>query len=139
MKKLLVDTNILLDLLARRVPHYNEAAELFSLADRKKVTLAVSSLSMVNAHYILRKQKSESEGRKILRNLKILVRVLPLDDRICTLALNSDFSDFEDAIQHHSAIEHGQEIIITRNLSDYKASTLPVMTARDFIHSGLVK
>ena len=139
MKKLLVDTNILLDLLARREPYYLEAARLFSMADKKKLALTISSLSIVNTHYILRKQKSESEVRKVLHNLKILVKILPLDERICTLALNSDFSDFEDAIQYYTAIEHGQEIIVTRNVSDYKTSTLPVMTGREVIHSGGLK
>ena len=58
-----------------------------------------------------------------------------LDDKITDLALNSDFNDFEDAIQYYTAIENNQEIIITRNQPDYKASRLPVMTASEFINS----
>ena len=135
MRKLYLDTNIILDLLARRMPFYTEAAELFSLADQKKLTLSISSLSLADIYYILSKQNPQMEVRKILRKFKILVIVLPLDNKITDLALNSEFRDFEDAIQYFTAIENGQEMIITRNLSDFKDSKIPVMTAGEFIRS----
>jgi len=135
MRKIFLDTNIILDLLAYRMPFYPEAAELFSLADKKKLILSISSLCLADTHYILSKQNPEMEVRKILRNLKVLVNVLPLDDKITDLALNSEFHDFEDAIQYYTAIENEQELIITRNLSDYKDSKIPIMTAGEFIKS----
>ncbi len=134
MKKLLVDTNILLDLLARRIPFYDEAAGLFLLAERGIIELTVSAISMVNTHYVLKRQLSEQEVRKVLRDLRLLVGVLPVDQKITDLALNSDFKDFEDAIQYHTALEYAQEIIITRNLADFKHSSIPVMTAGQFVH-----
>jgi len=133
MRKLLVDTNILLDLLGRCMPYFTEAAKLFTMAENKQIHISVSSLSIVNTHYILRKYKNEDETRNIIRNLKLLVSELPVDKRITDLALNSRFSDFEDAIQYYTALEGKREIIITRNLIDYKESTLPVMTAGEFI------
>jgi predicted nucleic acid-binding protein len=135
MKKLFLDTNIILDLLANRFPFYTEAAELFSLADKHKLKLSISSLCMADTHYILSRQNPEMEVRKILRKFKILVNVLSLDDKITDLALNSEFRDFEDAIQYFTAIENDQDIIITRNLSDFKDSKIPVMTAKEFIKS----
>ncbi|MCX6320723.1 MAG: PIN domain-containing protein [Bacteroidia bacterium] len=135
MRKIFLDTNIILDLLAYRMPFYTEAAELFSLADKKKLTLSISSLCLADTHYILSKQNPEMEVRKILRKFKVLVNVLPLDDKITDLALNSEFRDFEDPIQYYTAIENEQELIITRNLSDYKDSKIPVMTAGEFIKS----
>jgi len=136
MKQILLDTNIALDLLARRMPFYNDAATLFSQADKKTISLSISALSLVNIHYIISKLKPEKETRKILRNLKILLLVLTLDDKIVDLALNSDFFDFEDAIQYFTAIENNQELIITRNMSGYRKSKIPVMTAREFIESS---
>ena len=130
-----VDTNIILDLLACRMPFYTEAAHLFSLADKKKVKLSVSSLCLANTHYILSRQNPELEVRKILRQFKVLVNVLPLDDKITDLALNSEFHDFEDAIQYYTAIENDQDLIITRNQPDFKESKIPVMTAAEFIKS----
>ncbi len=135
MKQILLDTNIALDLLARRMPFYNDAAELFSMADKKTINLSISALSLANIHYVIIKFKPEQETRKILRNLLILLQVLSLDAKIADLALNSDFNDFEDAIQYFTAIENNQELIITRNMSGYRKSNIPVMTAREFIES----
>jgi len=132
MRKLLVDTNILLDLLGRRMPYFTEAAKLFTMAENKQVNISVSSLSIVNTHYILRKYKNEEKTRNIIRKLKLLVSELPVDKRITDFALNSAFRDFEDAIQYYTALEGKQEMIITRSLIDFKESTLPVMTAGEF-------
>jgi predicted nucleic acid-binding protein len=135
MKNLFLDTNIVLDLLATRMPFYTEAAKLFSLADKKKLKLSISSLCLADAHYILSGKNSEMEVRKILRKFKVLVNVLPLDDKITDLALNSDFKDFEDAIQYFTAIENDQHLIITRNQADFKESKIPVMTAGEYLKS----
>lgn len=135
MRKILLDTNIVIDLLASREPFYAEAARLFSLADKKEIKLSVSALSLANAHYILSKFIQEQEARKALRSLKVLITTLPLDDKIVDLALNADFEDFEDAIQYYTAIENDQELIITRNQSDFKNSKIPIMTAGEFIKS----
>jgi predicted nucleic acid-binding protein len=135
MKKLFLDTNIILDLLANRMPFYTEAAELFSLADKKEIKLSISSLCLADTHYILSKQNPDLEVRKILRKFKVLVNVLPLDNKIADLALNSEFRDFEDAIQYYTAIENDQDIIITRNQHDFRDSKIPIMTAGEFIKS----
>lgn len=135
MKQILLDTNIALDLLARRIPFYNDAAALFTLADKKIISLSISALSLANIHYVIAKLKPEQETRKILRNLVILLQVLSLDDKILDLALNSDFNDFEDAIQYFTAIENDQELIVTRNMSGFRKSKIPVMTAWEFMES----
>lgn len=56
-----------------------------------------------------------------------------MDDKIIDLSLNSDFNDFEDTIQYYTAIENKFEIIITRNLRDFKLSKIPIMTANDYL------
>ena len=136
MTKLLIDTNIVLDLLARREPFYNYAAQIFSLADKRKVLLSVSSLSFATAYYILSKSLQALEVRNILRKLMILVNVCTLDDKIIELALNdSAFDDFEDGLQYHTAVENSQDIIITRNQKDFKKSIIPVMNADEYLNS----
>jgi predicted nucleic acid-binding protein len=135
MKSIFLDTNIVLDLLAYRMPFYTEAAKLFSLADKEKIKLSISALCLADSNYILSRQNPEMEVRKILRRFKVLVNVLPLDDKITDLALNSEFKDFEDAIQYFTAIENDQDIIITRNQPDFKESKIPIMTAGEFIKS----
>jgi predicted nucleic acid-binding protein len=136
MKKVFIDTNIVLDLLSRREPFFEEAAELFSLADRKIVNLSASSLTIANTSYTLLRQMNSKDTKSVLRKLRIIVDILPLDDKVVGLALNDEtFTDFEDGLQHFTAIEANQEVIITRNLKDFKKSKLPVMTAKQFLKS----
>lgn len=136
MNKILIDTNIILDLLAKREPYYNGAASLFTLADQNKVKLAISSLSIANTNYVLSKIKSAKEAREILRRFKVLVRVLNLNNKIIDLALaDNSFKDFEDGLQYYSALEHNLEIIVTRNPKDFKSSKLPIMSADEFMSS----
>lgn len=134
MKNLFIDTNIVIDLLSRREPFYDESATLFSLADQKIIEINISSLTVANTSYTLLRQISTKKTKEVLRKLRLIVNILPLDDKIIGLALNDDsFSDFEDGLQYFTAIENNQDIIITRNLKDFKASKLPVMTARQFL------
>ena len=134
MKRLFVDTNILIDLLSRREPFFEEAAELFSLADRKQVELSVSSLTLANTSYALLRQIDSNKVKSVLRKLRLILKVLPLDDKIIGLALNDEnFSDFEDGLQYYSAIENQIDVIITRNKKDFKNSIIPVLTAKEFL------
>ena len=136
MKRILIDTNIVIDLLAKREPFYQEPAKLFSLADKTKVRLFVSALSFANVNYVLLKQRKPEETKQVLRKLKLIVGILDLEEKIINLALNdNDFNDFEDALQYFSAIENNIEIIVTRNLKDFQNSKLPVMTAEQCIKS----
>ena len=133
MEQNFVDTNIVLDLLEKREDFFEEAQELFTLADQKKVKLFVSALTIVNVHYLLLKHL-RNEARKAISKFKVLVEILSIDDKILELSLASDFSDFEDAIQYYSAIEYGMDAIITRNKKDFKNINLPVLTAKEFLN-----
>jgi len=134
MKRIFVDTNIVIDLLSRREPFFEEAAVIFSLADKKQVELSVSSLTITNTSYTLFRQMDSNKAKSVLRKLRLILKILPLDDKIIGLALNDEtFSDFEDGLQYFTAIENEQEIIITRNLKGFKNSKMPTMTAKQFI------
>jgi len=134
MKKLFIDTNIVIDLLSRREPFYEEAANLFSLADKKIIELSISSSTIANISYTLLRQTNSASAKEILRKLRLIINILPLDDKIIGIALNDNlFDDFEDGLQYFTAIENNQDLIVTRNLKDFKNSDLPVMTARQFL------
>jgi len=79
---------------------------------------------------------SQAESRRILSTFKILVKVLAVDDKIIDLSLNSAFKDFEDAIQYYTATENQVDILLTRNLKDYKAARITVMMAEDYLLSA---
>ena len=60
--------------------------------------------------------------------------VLELNDKIIELSLNDEsFKDFEDGLQYYTAVENQSNIIITRNLKDFKSSRIPVMTASQYL------
>lgn len=134
MEKLFVDTNIVIDLLQKREGFYKEAQELFTLADQMKVKLYISSLTIANTHFILSRYYNSNDTRKILSKFKILVEVLPMDNKIIELALTSDLKDFEDAIQLYTALENYSDAIITRNKKDFKKQTIPILTAKEYLN-----
>ncbi|HNR86271.1 MAG TPA: PIN domain-containing protein, partial [Taishania sp.] len=88
MNRVFVDTNIILDLLEKRADFYEEAQELFTLADRNEIKLYVSALTIANVHFLLYRHL-KMEARKVLSKFKVLVEVLPTTDKILDLALTS--------------------------------------------------
>ncbi len=82
----------------------------------------------------MRKIIGHKKTIETLQKLIDIADVLSVDKKVVLSALNSKFNDFEDAIQHFSAVENGDiDVIVTRNLKDYKQSKIPVMTAKSFV------
>ena len=135
MIKLFVDSDIILDLLAEREPYYIHAARLFTLINQNKIIAYTSPLIFANLHYLLKKQTTNSVALKSLRKLKTLINILPIDERVVEQSLNSEFNDFEDAIQYYTAVNNGITLIITRNKIDYKRSKIDILTAEEFLKS----
>lgn len=132
MEKVFVDTNIVIDLLAKR-EFYNEAQDLFTASDRKEISLFISSLTFANAFYSIAKHYKSVDAKKYLSKFKVLVNVLSLEDKHIELSLASDFEDFEVGLQHSIAIDFECDVIITRNKEDFKKSKIPVMTAGEYL------
>ena len=133
MEKVFVDSDIVLDLLSARQPHYKFAAELFSLADQNSIKVYISSLTFANVNYILSKQLSPGQARKMLLTFKTIVNVLAVNYKIIELALLSNFHDFEDAIQYNTAIENSITTLLTRKLKDYKKAEITILTAQQYL------
>jgi predicted nucleic acid-binding protein len=133
MENIFVDTNIIIDLLAKRDLFYKDAQALFTLSDKKEIQLCISSLSFANAYYSIVKHHKDIDAKKYLAKFKVLVKVLPLEDKAIELALASDFNDFEDGLQYFIAMDNESDIIITRNKKDFKNAKIPVMTAGEYI------
>lgn len=134
MKHFLVDTNIVLDLLLERKPHAINAARIFSLAEKGKIKLCISSFSYNTLYYILRKAATHKEALRILSILHTVTHTLDTKDDAVAASLKSAFHDFEDALQHHTA-ESAKNIagIITRNGKDFKHSKLPVFSPEQLL------
>lgn len=134
MKRLYLDTNILLDFALKRPTSHISANEVFALAGDSEVELFVSALSFVTLAYVDRRS-SPALTRQLPRSTLPLVNVVPLEASQLSKAAapDSPFPDTEDAMQHAAAHEAGCEIILTRDLDDFEPSTIPVMTAADYL------
>lgn len=134
MEQVFVDTNIVIDLLAKREPFYKDAQALFTRADHGEIDLLISSITFANAYYSIVKHHKEVDAKKFLSKFKVLVSILPLDEKAIDLALVSDFVDFEDGLQYNIAMDNRADIIITRNTKDFKNSAIPVMNAHEYLN-----
>jgi predicted nucleic acid-binding protein len=132
MKKVFLDTNVVVDLLDKREPFYQSAVALFTLAYNKKISLYISPLTYATAAYLLRKNGSE-RVKILLSNLRQLSKVTFMNDRVVDDALASPFDDYEDALQYYSALSKQVDVIVTRNIRDFRSALLPVLTPDEFL------
>jgi predicted nucleic acid-binding protein len=135
MDKAFIDTDVILDFLIGREPFALDAAKIFSLSERKQVSICTTGLVFSNAYYILRKLGPHKKVIEKLTQLAKLIDVIGLSKAVVIEALGSDFSDFEDALQHYAALADKSRIIITRNTKDFKHSELAVLTPDQFLKS----
>ena len=132
--KVLVDTNIVLDVLLKQAPFYNDSFVIFQLVDNKRISGVLAAVSLTNIFYLLRKAKMNSdEVYQIMDKLVALFTVAPIVETTVASALALRWKDFEDAVQFITAKESKVEFIITRNKADYKTSEIPCMTPTEFI------
>ncbi|MHA7131481.1 type II toxin-antitoxin system VapC family toxin [Algoriphagus namhaensis] len=129
-----LDSDVILDYLLKREPYNVPARELFGIAFNKKIQIFFSSLTVANIHYLLRKQYGNDMALNKISELLSFCKILPFSEKEIFAAMKSGFPDFEDAIQHFSAIQNPEIAgIITRNLTDYRKSQIPVFTPEAFL------
>ena len=136
--RLFWDTNVMLDFLGEREPFYLSAAKIATLADKRAIQIVVSSLSYATISYFLTKYYGLEKTKEKLRKFKVISEISALDEVIIEKGLNSNFSDFEDALQYFCAWQSSCDLIIIRNGKDFKKSAIPVMSPDEFL-SGLGK
>ncbi len=135
MKKIFLDTNIIIDFLGERLDFYDAAAKIMTLADKKKIEVYTSPISIATAYYLLSKFENPKAGLEKIRKFKVLTSIATMNDEVVEKAINSDFKDFEDALQYFSAIASNCNLVITRNEKDFKNALIPVMSAESFLQS----
>lgn len=134
-KHLFVDSDIILDMLFQREPYYKFSEMLIQNKQTNYLKLSTSSLVIANVNYLFSKKAGTINSRKAINHVINLLGILPFEKDAIAAAVSSPFSDFEDAIQHHIAINNKCDAIITRNIKDYKHSTIPVLTAEQFLRT----
>jgi predicted nucleic acid-binding protein len=134
MKRILIDTDVILDFFFDRRPFSEFAAQILSLSERKEIQGFVTPLIYSNVYYLLRQTSSHEKVIEKMTQLLSITDVLLMDRAVVQYALNSGFKDFEDALQNFSAINNGTiEAIITRNIKDFKQSDIGVLTPENFL------
>ena len=136
-KKLLIDSDIILDVLAQRDTFYEAAAEIFDLGYAKKLDLYTTAVALANVFYILRKKYRTEKSIETLKKLRLIMKILPLTEKTVDETLISKFKDFEDGLQYFSAKENNIQVIITKNVKDYKEKDILIQTAEEYITIGL--
>jgi len=132
MKNLFLDTNIVIDVIANRIPFSYPAAKLFDYAENGKINLFISALSYSHIYYILKKTSSHKAMLTILRNIEEMTTTLNVTKEIISTALHTDFADFEDAIQYNTAlVAKTIDAIVTHDNKGYKNSHINVLTSEE--------
>lgn len=134
MKRVLLDTDVILDFFFDRKPFSEDAAKVLGLCELKLITGFITPVILSNVYYLLSQTDKHDKIIDKLQQLMEIIEVLLIDKHVIKQALNSDFKDFEDALQNFSAEKDGQiDVIITRNIKDFRKSKLGVMTPKEFL------
>lgn len=137
MKRVLLDTNIILDFALKRENFFENSKQILDLAYNKLITAYISATTITNIYYIAKKQKGREETIEFISSMLEFLEIAAVDKRVVLEALELDFKDFEDAIQDCSAANINIPIIITRNEADFKNSTLQIYTPEQFLRELL--
>lgn len=125
--KLLIDTNVVLDVLLRREPFFRTAAEVLNLAQRDDVREYVSASAITDIYYIANKQlKDRTAVRDLLERLLKIVSVAAVSEQEIRNALNLTWADFEDSVQYSVALLNEMDGIVTRNPDDYQEANMRI-------------
>ena len=133
MKKIFLDTDVVMDFLMKREPFAIESMKLMEYGNRKELELNISSLCLSNVYYLISRTENRFKAIEKVKGILKLVETLSVHKSTLTKAAYSDFKDFEDAIQNFCAEENGIKSLITRNVKDYSKSSLSIQTPREFI------
>ena len=132
--KILFDTNVVLDLLLDREPFSDTAARLFSRVDEGDITGFINATTVTTVHYLAFRTVGDRRARREIGNLIDLFDVAPVNLTVLEGALDSRFTDFEDAVMYHAALNVNAEGIVTRNAGDFKRATIPAYTPEELDH-----
>ncbi|MBQ7695084.1 MAG: PIN domain-containing protein [Lentisphaeria bacterium] len=133
MKKIFIDTNILLDVVLRRTDFCEQSAAVWADCESRKVQGVVSAISLNNMHYVVRKRVESAAALEYVRFVLNIFSVVPLDESILRLAVDLPGKDFEDAIQTFSAVQAKADCIVTRDRLHFPNSYMPVISPAEYL------
>ena len=132
-EKVFIDSDIILDVVFERSPHFGDSQKIISLVEKNILDGFTSSLILANCYYIISSNKNKTIAEKTISKLRSIITILPFMDKEIGESLNSNFKDFEDGVQYFVTVNNGIRIILTRNISDYKNVDIDVFSPSDFL------
>ena len=133
MRRVLFDSDVLLDVLAQRQPFVIASAQALNTVTQPQVQGYVSGHAVTNIFYILRRQVGSETARELLSRLLEHLQIASVTDEVIRAALQSSMADFEDAVTSEAANAAGLEVIVTRNAPDFAASAIPAVLPEEFL------
>jgi predicted nucleic acid-binding protein len=131
--KVLVDTNIILDVLFHRVTFFDHSRKIFELLEQNRMEGCISASAFTDIFYLVKKEIKNTEMvYQTIDDLAALLTIAPVFESTIRNALALRWKDFEDAVQYSTAKENEVDCIVTRNKDDYAASDIPCMSPVDF-------
>ena len=135
-RRIFIASDIFIDVLLKREQFYKAGQRLLNIGLREEnPKICTSALVIANILYITDKALGKNEAKENVQKLLKLVTVFPVNADCITLAMSSNFTDLDDAMQHFIAMQNQCDLIITRNLKHYKNSLLPVMSADEYLRT----
>lgn len=131
--KLLIDANILLDVMQRREPHFHASSLIWKLCETGSAEGYVSSLTIANLVYVMRKELTPQKIEEVLNLLKLIFQLTDLCVSDITGAAELKWADFEDAVQSKIAERIHADCIITRNVQDFQESRVNAFTPAEYL------
>jgi len=132
--RVLLDINVLLDALLQRLPLHSDADAILRAAARGEVICATTTLSLATIFYVGRKAVGAAPARAAVRNYLPTFMILPIDKQTLLDADALPGSDFEDNIVIRAAVTASLDAIVTRNVSDFAHSSIPVWTPAELLN-----
>jgi predicted nucleic acid-binding protein len=133
--KVLIDTNIIVDVALERQPFYAESQKILSIAYHQQIQGYISASTVSDISYIIRKAKGRPLALEFLQGIATFCPIAAVDQAVIEMALTVNLKDFEDAIQY-SAATHQMEAIVTRNPQDFISAThLEILTPHQLIQA----
>ena len=130
---MLIDANILLDVLQERKPHVQASSLIWKLCETGQAHGTVCAFSFLNLVYIMRKELDARSIQSVLEQLDLIFDFADLQIEDIEKAAALAWPDYEDAVQYATADRICADVIITRNVRDYKDSRISVMTPEEYL------
>ncbi len=133
--KILLDTNIVLDLLLKREPFCNSAKEIFVLIENSDIDGYLCASTITTIHYLVSKSFDKAKAEKIIDDLLLIFEVTDINKLILIDAVKNCGIDFEDSVIYTSAKFCDIDIIITRDKKGFKNSSILTLQPQEFLAS----